>query len=155
LIERIQSRVPGIALRTTLIVGYPEEAEKEFSELLEFVRDARFDRLGVFEYSREQGTTAYGLGDPVPRKEKERRRSLIMEVQQAISMEKNEQLINTTQRVLLERQEGSMYVGRTERDAPEIDNEVYVRSSESLQLGEFVDVDIEDASEYDLLGTIH
>ena len=155
LIERVRSRVPDIALRTTLIVGYPAETEREFGELLDFVKEVRFDRLGVFEYSREEGTSAFDLADPIPQKEKERRKSAIMELQQTISMERNEQLINTTQRVLLEREEEGMYVGRTERDAPEIDNEVFVRSSRPIPLGQFVDVDIEDASEYDLFGSVH
>jgi ribosomal protein S12 methylthiotransferase len=155
LIERVRSRVPDIALRTTLIVGYPAETEREFSELVDFVKDVRFDRLGVFEYSREEGTSAFDLADPVPKEEKERRKSAIMELQQTISVERNEQLINTTQRVLLEREEEGMYVGRTERDAPDIDNEVYVRSSRPIPLSQFVDVDIEDASEYDLFGSVH
>jgi ribosomal protein S12 methylthiotransferase len=155
LIADIRGRVPNIALRTTLIVGYPNETEMEFDELLDFVNDVKFDRLGVFTYSREEGTAAYELGDPVPAKEKERRQAAIMQAQQAISEEKNQLLINTTQRVLVDRIDDGVYAGRTERDAPEIDNEVFVHSSRRLSMGEFVEVDIDDATEYDLFGSVH
>lgn len=155
LIEKIRSRVQGIALRTTLIVGYPNETEREFSELLDFVNEVKFDRLGVFTYSREEGTVAYELGDPVPAKEKELRQAEIMQAQRGISEEQNQQLLNTTQRVIVDRFVDGSYIGRTERDAPEIDNEVFVRSSGSLEIGSFVDVDIDDATEYDLFGTVH
>ncbi|MBM2840321.1 MAG: ribosomal protein methylthiotransferase [Bacteroidetes bacterium] len=154
LIDEIRMRVPGIALRTTLIVGYPNESERDFQELLDFVNDVKFDRLGVFTYSLEEGTTAYDLADPIPQTEKDRRRDAIMEAQQTISEEKNELLINTTQRVLLDRIDDGVYVGRTERDAPEIDNEVFVHTSRKLHVGEFVEVDIDDASEYDLFGSV-
>jgi ribosomal protein S12 methylthiotransferase len=154
LIHDIRSRVPLIALRTTLIVGYPDEGEKEFLELLDFVNEVKFDRLGVFTYSREEGTAAYDLGDPIPAAEKERRRSAIMKAQQAISEQKNQLLINTTQRILLDRMEDGVYVGRTERDAPEIDNEVFVRTARHVRVGDFVEVAIDDASEYDLFGSL-
>lgn len=154
LIEEVRERVPGIALRTTLIVGYPTEGEREFDELLDFVNETRFDRLGVFTYSLEDGTTAYPLGDPVPEEEKQRRKNLVMEAQRLISEEKNEALIGTTQRVMIDRVEGDRYVGRTSADAPEIDNEVYVTSSLHLASGRLYDVEIEDASEYDLYGRI-
>jgi ribosomal protein S12 methylthiotransferase len=155
LIAEIRARVPNIALRTTLIVGYPNETEKEFDELLDFVSDVKFDRLGVFTYSQEEGTAAYELGDPVPAKEKERRQAVILQAQQAISEEKNQLLINTTQRVLVDRIDDGVYAGRTERDAPEIDNEVFVHSSRNLSTGDFVEVDIDDATEYDLFGSVH
>lgn len=154
LIERIRELVPGIALRTTLIVGYPTETEKEFQELLEFVRVVKFDRLGVFTYSVEEGTTAFPLGDPIPASEKERRRSLIMEAQQELSDERNAGLVGSHQHVLLDRTEGGMYIGRTERDAPEIDNEVYITSSTPLTVGTFCDVEIVESSEYDLYGKV-
>ncbi len=150
LIDEIRTRVPDITLRTTMIVGYPTETVKEFDDLLKFMEEVRFDRLGVFTYSVEDGTTAYGLGDPVSRKEKERRRSLVMELQREISEEKNQLLVGSTQKVLIDRVEAGLYVGRTERDAPEIDNEVYVRSDEILTVGDFHQVAIESASEYDL-----
>ena len=152
LIEKIQVRIPGIALRTTLIVGYPGETEREFSELLSFVRAARFARLGVFTYSREEGTSAWPLGDPVPAVEKERRRAAIMEAQRAISEERNEGLIGSRIRVLIDRVEDGQFIGRTEHDAPEIDNEVYVTSDEDLAPGMFVNAGITDATEYDLYG---
>jgi len=155
LIAVIRERVPNIALRTTLIVGYPNETEKEFDELLDFVNDVKFDRLGVFTYSQEEGTAAYELGDPIHAKEKERRQAAIMQAQQAISREKNQLLINTTQRVIVDRIDDGVYAGRTERDAPEIDNEVFVHSSRSLTTGEFVEVDIDGATEYDLFGSVH
>lgn len=152
LLEDIRSRVPGIALRTTLIVGYPAETPKEFDELLRFVEEVQFDRLGVFTYSQEEGTTAYSLGDPVAHAEKERRKALIMQVQREISAEKNRNLVGTVQRVLLDGQEGRVFVGRTERDAPEVDNSVLIPSEEPLKTGDFLHVAIEHASEYDLYG---
>ncbi len=152
LIEKIQLRIPGIALRTTLIVGYPGETAAAFSELLSFVRAARFARLGVFTYSQEEGTTAWPLGDPVPATEKERRRAAIMEAQRAISEERNDALIGSRMKVLIDRIEDSVAVGRSEHDAPEIDNEVYVTSDNALAPGMFVDAGITDATEYDLYG---
>ncbi len=152
LVATIRRRVPGIALRTTLIVGYPCEGEPEFDELVEFVRQARFERLGVFSYSHEDGTTAFGLGDPVPSAEKERRRAFLMELQKDISEEQNASLIGKRVRVLIERKEGDHFVGRTEHDAPEIDNEVFVRSPSDLPAGTFCDVEIVEAYEYDIVG---
>lgn len=152
LVDTIRRRVPGIALRTTMITGYPAEGEKEFEELVAFVRQARFERLGVFLYSHEEGTAAYPLGDPVPFEEKERRRAVLMEAQKEISEERNASLIGRTLRVLIERDEGEQYAGRTEQDAPEIDNEVFVRSGEPLSAGTFCDVEIVDAYEYDIVG---
>ncbi|HUI64762.1 MAG TPA: 30S ribosomal protein S12 methylthiotransferase RimO [Bacteroidota bacterium] len=152
LIEQIRVKVPGIALRTTLMVGYPAETENAFAELESFVRESRFDRLGVFAYSREEGTSAFALGDPVPESEKERRRSAIMEAQREISLARNEALVGSRVKVLIDRVEGEFRVGRTEHDAPEIDNEVFVRSDRALDLGSFCDVDIHDATEYDLYG---
>ena len=152
LLETITTKVPGIALRTTLIVGYPEEGEAEFRELLGFVKAARFARLGVFGYSQEEGTAASALGDPIPQAEKERRRAAIMEAQREISLERNEQSIGTRRRVLIDREEGGFLVGRTEHDAPEIDNEVFVTPNGVSAPGDFLDVEITDATEYDLYG---
>ncbi len=154
LLDTIRDRVPGIALRTTLIVGYPDETEREFEELLAFVRQQRFHRLGAFVYSHEEGTSAYSLGDPVPTNEKERRQAAVMEVQREISLERNEALVGSRLRVLVDRREGDRWVGRTEHDAPEIDNEVYMESSDPLVPGEFRSVDIQDVSEYDLYGRV-
>ncbi|HEX9007350.1 MAG TPA: 30S ribosomal protein S12 methylthiotransferase RimO, partial [Bacteroidota bacterium] len=153
LLETVRQRIPGVALRTTLIVGYPNEGAAEFEELLEFVRTQRFDRLGVFTYSLEEGTAAYPLGDPVPQAEKERRLGVVMEAQREIALAKNEALIGTRLPVLVEREEDGRYVGRSERDAPEIDNEVYIASERPLPLGSFQAVLIDDATEYDLYGT--
>jgi ribosomal protein S12 methylthiotransferase len=152
LLAAIRERVPGIALRTTLIVGYPDEGEKEFAELLDFVNEQKFHRLGVFTYSLEDGTSAYGMGDPVPSEEKERRLGLIMEAQREISLAHNEALVGTEQKVLIDRTEGDQYVGRTALDAPEIDNEVFLPFRSEIQQGTFCRVDIVESSEYDLYG---
>ena len=152
LIGRIRSA--GVALRTTLIVGYPGETAEDFALLESFVRETGFARLGVFTYSREEGTTAFPLGDPVPAEEKERRKGIIMELQKDISAERNEALVGSRLRVLIDRVEGGLYVGRTEQDAPEIDNEVFVTATETLSPGTFSDVEIHDATEYDLYGRV-
>ena len=154
LIGKIRSRVPGIALRTTIIVGYPNETEKDFNELMEFMRGVRFDRLGVFTYSQEDRTSAFPLADPIPQREKEARRSLLMETQKEISRQTNEAQVGRTVRTLIERFEDGTYVGRTERDAPEIDNEVFIGppAGTRVPLGHFADVLITDATDYDLYG---
>jgi len=150
LIAQIRSRVPGIALRTTIIVGYPGEGEREFQELLSFVKETRFERLGVFTYSREEDTGAYALGDPVPEEVKDERRNLIMEAQQQISLEMNRDLLGQTIRVLVDRKEGDAAIGRTEHDAPEIDNEVTINDAADLAAGQFYDAVVVDSGEYDL-----
>jgi ribosomal protein S12 methylthiotransferase len=150
LLDAIRERVPGIALRTTMIVGYPEEGDAEFADLLEFVREQKFHRLGVFAYSLEEGTAAYGLGDPIPSEEKERRRDLVMEVQREISLTRNETLVGTVQTVLIDRVEADQLVGRTAYDAPEIDNEVFLPFRPDIRPGTFSSVDIVESTEYDL-----
>jgi ribosomal protein S12 methylthiotransferase len=150
LLSEIKTAVPGIGLRTTLIVGYPNESESDFEQLCEFVEETKFHRLGVFTYSQEEGTTAYDLGDPIPNDVKEERRSRIMELQQRISEERNESLVGSDVKVLIERIEGEFFVGRTEWDAPDIDQEVYVRSSSKLQTGSFVTAKVTHFTEYDL-----
>jgi ribosomal protein S12 methylthiotransferase len=152
LIRTIRRRVPGIALRTTLIVGYPDETEEDFEELFDFVGEERFERLGVFPYSQEDGTHAFDMGDPVPSDVKQERVSRIMELQREISEERNQTLVGKTLAVLLDRKEKEFFVGRTEADAPEIDNEVYCRGT--ARCGEFSTVLITDAVEYDLYGDI-
>jgi ribosomal protein S12 methylthiotransferase len=147
-------RDAGVALRTTLIVGYPGESAKDFGLLESFVRETGFARLGVFTYSMEEGTTAYPLGDPVPAEEKERRKGVIMEIQKGISVERNEALVGSRLPVLIDRAEDGLYVGRTEQDAPEIDNEVFVSAPGPLTPGTFTDVEIHDATEYDLYGRL-
>jgi len=152
LVGKIRSRVPGIALRTTLIVGYPGEGEREFEELCEFVERSAFDRLGVFTYSQEDGTFAYPLGDPVPSEVKEARREKIMELQQSISLKNNRALIGSSARILVDEKHDGIARGRTERDAPEVDNEVVVTDAHRLKAGQFYDVRVVDAAEYDLFG---
>ena len=150
LLSEIKTAVPGIGLRTTLIVGYPNESESDFEQLCDFVEETKFHRLGVFTYSQEEGTTAYDLGDPIPNDVKEERRSRIMELQQRVSEERNESLVGSDLKVLIERVEGELFVGRTEWDAPEIDQEVYVRSSSKLRIGSFVKATVTHCTEYDL-----
>jgi ribosomal protein S12 methylthiotransferase len=154
LIASIRTAVPDIALRTTLIVGYPNETEADIEELVQFIKDVKFDRLGVFTYSQEDDTTAYGLGDPLPEEEKERRKEYVMEVQRAISLEKNESRIGTTVRAVIERNEEGSFVGRTEWDAPDIDNELFLPGTSPVKIGDFVEVKITDATEYDLYGEV-
>ncbi|MEN3039044.1 MAG: 30S ribosomal protein S12 methylthiotransferase RimO [Candidatus Kryptonium sp.] len=153
LLEKLREKIPQVAIRTSLIVGYPGETEKEFEELLNFVSEFKFDRLGVFTYSQEEGTPAYGLGDPVSAEEKERRMALIMNEQREIIIKRNESLIGRKLKVLIDRKEKNYYVGRTQWDAPEIDLEVLVEG-ENLKVGKFYDVEIYDFFEYDLIGKI-
>jgi ribosomal protein S12 methylthiotransferase len=157
LIGTIRERVPGITLRTTLITGYPAEGEKEFAELEEFIETMQFDRLGVFTYSQEEGTTAHPLGDPVPHDEKLRRQARLYELQAEISLDKNMAKIGSEQCVLIEREEveGStrVYYGRTEADAPEVDNEICITSDREIPIGEFARVRITGAMEHELEGT--
>jgi ribosomal protein S12 methylthiotransferase len=157
LLEVIRYRVPGIAIRTTLIVGYPGETDAAFETLYEFVRQSEFDRLGVFLYSQEESTASWILGDPVPRSVKEERRDAIMELQSGISAKKNEQRVGQELRILLDAIEGEFVVGRTEFDAPEVDNEVLISVNEfdgTPPVGSFVDAVITEAAEYDLVASI-
>lgn len=151
LLGKIRERIPGVAIRTSLIVGYPGETEADFQELYDFVESVRFDRLGVFTYSREEGTMAYGLNNQVPDAVKRERADRLMQLQQEISYEKNTRRIGQTFRVLIDRREEQTWIGRTQYDAPEIDNEIIV-SGTALQVGDFVDVHVTDAMEYDLIG---
>lgn len=155
-LNRLKEKVPGIAIRTTFIIGYPAETAGDFNELLEFVQEFRFDRLGVFTFSVEENTVSYLLGDPVPEEEKERRKNVIMEAQQEISAEKNQEFINTKMRVLIDSEEGEFYIGRSYRDAPEVDGEVLIKKTggEGIKIGSFYDVMITDADEYDLYGNL-
>jgi ribosomal protein S12 methylthiotransferase len=150
LIATIKTRIPDIAMRTTLIVGYPNETDKDFDVLYDFVKDMQFHRLGVFTYSREDGTTAHILGDPVPADVKEERKKAIMELQMEISEKRNKSLLGKKLRILVDRTEDGYAVGRTEWDAPEIDQEVFVRNNGKSIVGNFSDVRIVDAVEYDL-----
>jgi ribosomal protein S12 methylthiotransferase len=154
LIERIRTEVPGIALRTTLLVGFPGETEADHQELLRFVEWARFDRLGVFQYSHEEKTHAFGMPDDVPEDVKQRRADEVMALQETISTERNEQRVGQTLRVLIDRTEGEFAIGRTEYDSPEVDNEVIVPRSPELRVGSFVNVHIERTEAFDLFGVV-
>jgi ribosomal protein S12 methylthiotransferase len=153
-LEIIRNRVPEIAIRTTLISGYPVETRKEHRELLEFVKEMRFERLGVFPYSSEEGTAAFELGDPVKTKEKNYRVKEIMELQETISLQHNQQKIGKVMRVLMDRKEEDFYVGRTEFDSPEVDNLVFANADKKLKTGDFYSVLIENAESYDLFGKV-
>ena len=154
LLRKFRERIPNVAVRTTLIVGYPGETEADFDELKEFVRTARFSRMGVFAYSPEEGTAAYALGDPVSDDEKQRRIDELMAVQEQISLEINEQKVGKQFRVLIDRREGDYFVGRTEFDSPEVDDEVLVLPPPSLHIGHFATVTITEAMEHDLLAKV-
>jgi ribosomal protein S12 methylthiotransferase len=155
LVDQIRETIPGITLRTTLISGYPGETLEDHEEMLNWVGEQRFDRLGVFTYSHEENTHAFLLEDDVPEEEKKRRAEEIMERQSHISFEKNETLVGTTQKVLIDRMEGDVYYGRTEGDSPEVDNEVIIQSSDNyLRVGDFVTVKITGADHYDLEGEL-
>lgn len=154
LIARIRETVPGIALRTTLISGYPTETHEQHKELVEFVRKNRFERLGVFAYSQEDDTPAYDLGDPIRRNIKTRRVNEIMQLQEEISLELNTAKVGSTMKVIIDNEEKDFYVGRTEFDSPDVDNSVLIRKDKALHIGEFYDVKITDAAEYDLYGEI-
>ncbi|MHB0756641.1 30S ribosomal protein S12 methylthiotransferase RimO [Polaribacter sp. M15] len=154
LIHKFREVVPEMAIRTTLIVGYPGETEEMFQELKDWVEEMRFERLGAFEYSHEENTGAYVLEDDVPDDVKFKRVNEIMEVQSQISWELNQQKIGKTFRCLFDRKDGAYFYGRTEYDSPDVDNDVLVDAKEHyIKIGEFVDITIHDAGDYDLYGT--
>ncbi|MFN5357393.1 MAG: 30S ribosomal protein S12 methylthiotransferase RimO [Bacteroidota bacterium] len=152
LIGEIRSRIPGICLRTTLIAGFPGETKEDVEELKQFLEEMQFDRVGVFTYSHEEDTSAYALKDELSQEEKEARAQEIIAFQQEISFEKNQQKIGQQLRVLIDKKEAGRYIGRTEFDSVEVDNEVIVHSKKSLQPGDFVMVNITKAYDYDLEG---
>jgi ribosomal protein S12 methylthiotransferase len=154
LLAAIREKVPGICIRTTLIAGFPGETLDDVEELKGFLQRQRFDRVGIFTYSHEEGTSAYDLVDDVPAAEKERRAQEIMEVQQEISYEKNAAKIGNTYKVLIDKKEAGRYLGRTEFDSVEVDNEVVVNSNRPLKAGEFVNVKITRAYDYDIEGEL-
>lgn len=154
LLDDIRQKVPGIAIRTTLIAGHPGETAADFNEMMAFVERSHFDRLGVFTYSHEENTHSYSMNDDVPDRVKQERLEAIMELQQGISLELNQAKIGKTFRVMVDRMEGGQFIGRTEFDSPEVDNEVMLASSEYLRQGDFCDVRITDATEFDLSGEV-
>jgi ribosomal protein S12 methylthiotransferase len=154
LVRTMKEKVPDVALRTTLIVGYPGETDKEFEELLQFIREVRFDRLGVFKYSAEEDTSAFNLNDDVPEDVKEERFNRIMSEQQEISLALNKQREGKTFKTIIDRKEGDYYIGRTQFDSPEVDNEVLIDSDEPLKTGTFYNVLIEKADFFDLYGKV-
>lgn len=155
LVNEIRAKVPGIAIRTTLIAGYPGETEADFQEMYDFVERMRFERLGIFTYSHEENTHAYLLEDDVDEKTKKDRADQIMELQSGISFELNHQKIGKIYRVLFDRIEGDYFIGRSEFDSPEVDNEVLVKKSEGfVRIGDFAAVEITSADHYDLYGKL-
>lgn len=155
LLDQIRSEVPGITLRTTFLVGHPGEQEEDHEQLLQFVEEQRFDRVGVFTYSHEESTHAGdSMEDLIPEEVKEERKDQIMDLQQDISLELNRKIVGRTLPCLIDRIEGQYHIGRTEGDSPEVDNEVLIASASPLTIGEFYQVNITDAMEYDLIGTV-
>ena len=155
LVNEIRDRVPGIAMRTTLITGYPGETERDFEEMQQWVEETKFDRLGCFTYSHEEKTHAHSLIDDVPEEVKQERADAIMEIQQEISFEKNQEKIGNTYKVLIDKKDGQYFVGRTEYDSPEVDNEVLIDAIvDYATIGSFVNVKIDTAEDFDLYGHI-
>lgn len=152
LLQTIREKVPGIAVRTTLIAGHPGETEAEFEEMMKFVKTSRFDRLGVFAYSHEENTHAYSFTDDVPEGTKQERVEAVMGLQQGISLELNQEKIGKTFKVLIDRKEGGSFYGRTEFDSPDVDNEVILTATKNyLRIGDFVNAKVISATEFDLM----
>lgn len=155
LLQKLRSEIPDITIRTTFIVGYPNESEKDFEELCDFIKEIKFDRVGTFTFSIEENTSSFILGDPVSEIEKERRKNVLMEIQKEISLEKNESFVGKNLKVLVESVEGEFFVGRSYRDAPEVDGEILInKKNNKIKIGKFYDVEINDCDEYDLFGDI-
>ena len=155
LLNQLRQGVPGITLRTTMIVGYPGETQADFDELCDFVQQQRFDRLGVFTYSHEENTHAFALKDDVPQQVKEERASKLMSIQQEISGSIQAEKIGSIQKILIDKKEGDYYIGRTEADSPEVDCEVLIPASEGyLRIGDFVTAKIVDSEDYDLFASL-
>ena len=153
LLQDFRTAVPGMAIRTTLIVGYPGETEADFQIMKGWVQDMRFERLGCFAYSNEENTHAYLLEDDVPAEVKQQRANEIMEIQSQISWELNQEKIGQTFKCIIDRKEGQHFIGRTEFDSPDVDNEVLIDATKQyLKTGEFVNIKITEATEFDLYG---
>lgn len=152
LIHTIREKIPDIAIRTTLIAGHPGETESEFKEMMNFVEQSRFDRLGVFPYSHEENTFSHTMKDDIPASVKNERVDAIMDLQQGISLENNQKRIGKTYKVLIDRKEGGQFIGRTEYDSPEVDNEVLIDAKDNyLRIGDFTMAKVTDAAEFDLI----
>lgn len=155
LLQTIREKVPGIGIRTTMIAGHPGETQQDFEEMMGFIERSRFERLGIFTYSHEENTHSHSMADDVPDDVKQERAADVMELQQGISLEINQQRVGNTYKVLVDRKEGKDFLGRTEYDSPEVDNEVIINSADSyLRIGDFVHVKITSASEFDLTGHV-
>lgn len=155
LLSHLRGEIPGLVLRTTFIVGYPGETDKEFQELCDFVEEFKFEKVGTFTYSQEENTESYNLGDTVPDDVKKARQNRLMEIQREISAEKNSELIDSELKVLVESVEGDVYVGRSYRDAPEVDGEVLINSNDNgIVPGNFYYVEVFDSDEYDLFARV-
>jgi ribosomal protein S12 methylthiotransferase len=155
LLEKVKSIIPDAALRTTLITGYPGETEKDFQQLLDFIAEIKFDRLGVFAYSPEEGTAAFKLKDDIPDRIKQERVDAIMDLQQNISLKLNKEKVGKTFKTLIDGKEGNHFIGRTEHDSPEVDNEVLISANNSeIKVGSFVNVKVSKADYFDLFGTL-
>ncbi|HXP52969.1 MAG TPA: 30S ribosomal protein S12 methylthiotransferase RimO, partial [Bacteroidia bacterium] len=154
LVDAIREKVPGIAMRTTFLVGYPGETEDDFNQLVDWVQEMKFDRLGVFTYSHEENTHAYKAIDDVPAEVKKERAETLMDVQRDISRTLNKKKVGKTVKVLFDRKEGEYFIGRTEHDSPEVDNEVHVKAEGDtyVRIGDFADIKITSAEDYDLFG---
>ncbi len=153
LIDTIRGKVPGVALRTTLIAGHPGEGEEDFEEMMRFVEKSRFERLGIFTYSHEEDTHSHSMKDDIPPEVKQERANRVMDLQERISLELNEEKIGKTFKVLIDRKEGGDFIGRTEFDSPEVDNEVIISAEKNyLRVGDFANILINDATEFDLFG---
>ena len=156
LLARLRREVPGIHIRTTLMVGFPGEGEQEFNELMDFVREARFERMGAFAYSEENGTwAAQNLSDDIPQEVKQDRLQQLMALQEQISLDIQEQKVGQTMRVIVDREEEEYYVGRTQWDSPEVDPEVLISKDKPLTIGQFTQVHIEQALPFELIGSCH
>jgi ribosomal protein S12 methylthiotransferase len=155
LLHTIREKVPGIAIRTTMISGHPNETEDEFLEMMTFIEKSRFERLGIFNYSHEENTHSHSMPDNVPADIKQERSDAVMELQQNISLELNQQRVGQTLKVIVDRKEGGNFIGRTEFDSPEVDNEVIIESDDNyLRIGDFVKVKVSAATEFDLTGSV-
>ena len=155
LIDKFRQKVPDITLRTTLIAGHPGETEADFEDMMSFIENSRFDRLGVFAYSHEEDTHSHSMTDDVPEEVKQERVDAIMELQEGISHELNQRKLNTVQKVLIDRKDGAYFVGRTEADSPEVDNEVLIEAKDKyLRIGDFVNAKIIKAESFDLFGVV-